>query len=591
MGRRGEAGGVIRQLDAATVAKIAAGEVIERPASVVKELVENSIDAGARRIVVVCRRGGFDLIQVSDDGCGMAPEDAPLAFRRHSTSKLAGVEDLDRVTTLGFRGEALPSIAAVARVEMVTCQAGASSGTRVVVEGGEVVRVEEAAARPGTRVTVWDVLAGLPARRKFLGDAHREGLRCVDVVMRLAAGYPHIAFRLEMDGRLVLSTPGDGRLLETLAALYGSATVRSLIPLGSPEEPYPPGVVFLGGYVGGPATFRTRRTGQSVYVNRRLVRAPGLLGALEAAYGPLLPAGSHPFAILFLEVEPARVDVNVHPTKAEVRLQGEEAVRSFLWQLVKRSLATADLAGPLLDGSCVREEAAGPLLDGHGDAGRIAPTQERVYWPLPTAAGSAPVSREPSRVGQAGPVWDFQISRLRVIGQAMGTYLLAEGPDGLYVVDQHAAHERVYYETMEFPQQSQLLLVPLVIHTGPREREVLAAFAEEVRRAGFEVESWEGDAVALRAVPPWAAGHEEASLRGLLEELEEPLREEVAVHVRRAAAACRAAVRGSVPLGETEAQALLDQLSRCENPWVCPHGRPTVLKVTRADLERHFGRR
>lgn len=590
--------GVIRELDAATVAKIAAGEVIERPASVVKELVENSIDAGARRIVVVCRRGGFDFIQVSDDGCGMAPDDAPVAFRRHSTSKLTGVEDLARVTTLGFRGEALPSIAAVARVEMVTCQAGASSGTRVVVEGGQVVRVEEAAARPGTRVTVRDVLAGLPARRKFLGDAHREGLRCVDVVMRLAAGHPHIAFRLEMDGRLVLSTPGDGRLLETLAALYGPATVRSLIALGPPEEGYPPGVVSVSGYVGGPATFRARRTDQSVYVNRRVVRAPGLLAAVEAAYGPLLPTGSHPFVILLLEVEPSWVDVNVHPAKAEVRLRGEEAVRSFLGQLVKRTLAAADLARPLLDGPSGSEEATAtaPLPTARGPGGEVTPAAgERVRAPvLPaeeSASGPTLRSREASRVGQAGPVWDFQLSRLRVIGQAMGTYLLAEGPDGLYVVDQHAAHERVYYETMEFPERSQLLLVPLVIRTGPREREVLRAFAEEVRRVGFEAEIWEGDAVILRAVPPWAAGHEEACLRALLERLEEPVRGDAGAHVRRAAAACRAAVKGSLPLGEAEARALLDLLSRCENPWVCPHGRPTVLKVTRADLERHFRRR
>jgi DNA mismatch repair protein MutL len=449
------------------------------------------------------------------------------------------------------------------------------------------VRVEEAAGRPGTRVTVRDVLAGLPARRKFLGDAHREGLRCVEVVMRLAAGHPCIAFRLEMDGRLVLSTPGDGRLLETLVALYGPATVRSLISLGPPEEPYPPGVVSLAGYVGGPATFRSRRTDQSVYVNRRVVRAPALLGAVEAAYGPLLPAGSHPFVILLLDVEPSSVDVNVHPTKAEVRLQREQAVRSFLGHLVKRALARADLARPLLDGPSGGEEAtaAGPLPASREGVSVITPLVEE------HGVGPAPASREAVRVGQAGPMWDFQISRLRVIGQAMGTYLLAEGPEGLYVVDQHAAHERVYYETMDFPHESQLLLVPLVIRIGGREREVLGAFAEEVRRAGFEVESWEGDAVALRAVPPWAAGQEEACLRGLLEELEEPVRGEVGVHVRRAAAACRAAVRASFPLGEAEAQALLDQLSRCENPWVCPHGRPTVLKVTRADLERHFGRR
>ncbi|MDI7249730.1 MAG: DNA mismatch repair endonuclease MutL, partial [Bacillota bacterium] len=359
---------MIRQLDAATVAKIAAGEVIERPASVVKELVENSIDAGARRIVVTCRRGGFEVVQVADDGCGMVPEDAPLAFARHSTSKLACAGDLARVGTLGFRGEALPSIAAVARVEMVTCPAGAASGTRVVAEGGQVVAVEEVGARPGTRVTVREVLAGLPARRKFLSDPHREGLRCVEVVMRLAAGYPHIAFRMEMDDRLVLSTPGDGSLPDTLAALYGPDLARSLIPLDPPGEGLPAGVLGVTGYVGGPATFRARRWSQTVYVNGRPVRAPALLGVVEAAYGPLLPPGRHPFVIMFLTLSPERVDVNVHPAKAEVRLQGEEGVRSLLGHMVARALAASDLSAPLLSGG------AGTAAAPEHPEGAVAPT-------------------------------------------------------------------------------------------------------------------------------------------------------------------------------------------------------------------------
>jgi len=580
---------VIRQLDAGTVAKIAAGEVIERPASVVKELVENSIDAGSRRIVVICRRGGFDLIQVSDDGCGMAPEDAPLAFARHSTSKLSCADDLSRVTTLGFRGEALPSIAAVARVEMVTCPPGAPSGTRVVVEGGRVAHVEETAARPGTRVTVRDVLAGLPARRKFLSDPHREGLRCVDVVMRLAAGYPHIAFRLEMDGRQVLSTPGDGRLLDTLVALYGPGTARALIPVCPPEEDYPPGIVSVTGYVGGSATFRTRRWAQALYVNGRAVRAPGLVQAVEVGYGPMLPPGRHPFVILFLTVDPQHVDVNVHPTKAEVRLAREEAVKSLLVRVVTRALGASDMSRPL-----VADTSTGGWEGGPGQAtesrGEVGENKQEAAVTLDLAR-HAGVRVGRTRLGEPGPVWELNFSRLRVIGQAMGTYLLVEGPEGLYVVDQHAAHERVFYEAMEFPQRSQLLLIPLVIETSSREREVLRAFRDEVSRAGFEVEPWEGDAAVVRAVPEWATGHEEACLRELLEELDEPVRGEAREHLRRATAACRAAVKAAMPLDQAEAQALVDQLARCENPWVCPHGRPTVLKVTRADLERHFGRR
>lgn len=577
---------MIRQLDAGTVARIAAGEVVERPASVVKELVENSIDAGARRIVITCRRGGFDLIQVTDDGCGMMPEDAPLAFARHSTSKLASAEDLPRVATLGFRGEALPSIAAVARVELVTCPPGAPWGTRVVVEGGEVVQVEETAARAGTRVTVRDVLAEVPARRKFLADPHREGLRCVDVVIRLAAGYPGIAFRLEMDGRLVLSTPGDGRLLDTLVALYGPETARALIPLAGagdsdrhPGEPAGrggdrPGSPSVAGYVGGPATFRSRRWAQLLYVNGRPVRAPALVAAVESAFGPLLPPDRHPFIILFLTVDPGEVDANVHPAKVEVRLAREDAVRSLLVRAATRALASADMSRPLLGDAAVSPSVG---------AG-AGPEDE-------AAAGSGRQQGAGDLVAQAGPVWEADLSGMRVIGQAMGTYVLAEGPEGVYVVDQHAAHERVFYETMEFPQRSQLLLVPLVVRTDLREREVLRAFREEIGRAGFEVEEWEGDAVALRAIPAWAAGHEERALRDLLEALDEPGQGEVQEHLRRATAACRAAVKAAMTLHQAEAEALLAQLGRCENPWVCPHGRPTVLKVTRAELEHHFGRR
>ncbi|MCL6451553.1 MAG: DNA mismatch repair endonuclease MutL [Acetobacteraceae bacterium] len=595
----------VRVLDQATVSRIAAGEVVERPASVVKELWENAVDAGALRVQVLLEEGGKRLIQVQDDGCGMSAADARLALERHATSKIRDISDLGQLGTLGFRGEALPSIAAVSKLEILTGEEGGLFGTRLVVEGGRLVSVGEAGCTPGTTVWVRDLFFNTPARRAQLRMAAAELASCSEVLAQAALARPSVALSARHGSRLLLATPGRGDLRETVAAVYGAELARGLL-----EARMEAGALRLEVLVGPPALARAGRALQHFSVNGRPVRNPGLRRVLEECFRSLLPSGRHPVALLHIHLPPGGVDVNVHPSKAEVRFLDEEAV----WDAVRRAVGSALARGALAVApgflgssrpAAARPHAAEAPTAVEGGSvcapGRGAATAASTAGPGLEVAEPAGPGWRPAAAGAAGTVLRDELAALEPLGQVGGTYLVAAGPDGLYLLDQHAAHERVYFEAfLSRPgeRSAQPLLVPFTVELGPAEQAQVEARPEVLAAMGFEVEPFGGGALLIRAVPSSLADQAGPALvrdvvgRWLEGESEwrgdqaRP-QEEVAALV---VSACRAAIKAHQSLSREEARALLRDLAACQMPHTCPHGRPILARLGLRELERLFGR-
>jgi DNA mismatch repair protein MutL len=618
----------IRVLPPAVAARIAAGEVVERPSSVAKELLENALDAGARSISVEVAGGGVELLRVADDGAGVAAAEVPLAFARHATSKLADLDDLDRLTTLGFRGEALPSIAAVGEVIFLTRPADAPAGTLLRLAYGEPVEQRSAARAPGTTITVEHLFGQLPARRKFLKARSTEAGHVAHCVTQLALGRPDVCIDLRVDGRAVLSTPGRGDAREALAAVYGPAAARAMLALpegdggwgigdggreaeDSSPNPHPPSPipqVAVRGYVSPPALHRGTRGGLTLFVNGRVVYSRTLLYAVEEAYHTLLPVGRHPLALLWIEVPPDEVDVNVHPTKQEVRFLRERVVFAALQRAVRAVVAEA--AGvPLLAGAGRAlpappgAPATGPLaVPGDDHDG-----QPRGLWDSGDLAGA-----EPGGGGSSLAAFGSRahLAQLRVLGQVAMTYITAEGDAGLYLVDQHAAHERVLLEQLRRNaarrNRIQYLLEPQSVELSPAQAEALRDRDADLGELGFVVEDFGPRTLLLRAIP---AALKPTTIGRVLQETLEAL---AAEGVERGPAhgangddhdsadwrerlclllACKTAVKAGQLLSHEEMRALLEQLDEAELGRTCAHGRPTAVLLTHGQLEREFGRR
>ena len=574
----------IRVLAPETAAKIAAGEVVERPASVVKELVENALDAGASAIAVEVSGGGQELIRVTDDGCGLASEEMELAFARHATSKLTG-DDLLSITTLGFRGEALPAIAAVAEVEMVSRPPGTESAAFVLLDAGAVVERGERGAPAGTSVSVSRLFARQPARRKFLRSPSTEANQIASVVSHYALAYPAVRFSLTLEGRQSLLTDGNGELRDAIAAVYG-ADVAAAMLLVQPGD----GLVAVNGLAAAPQVSRAGRGYVSLFVNGRWIQSRRLAYAVEEAYRGLLMVGRYPIAALHLRLPLEEVDVNVHPTKAEVRFRDESAV----FGAVQRAVRTA-----LLETAPVAVATAAPT----------APTAPFDLSPQPSSPPlwehARALERRQAEAGSAEPSAATGLSTpaetlpaLRVIGQFGSTYVIAEGPDGMYLIDQHAAHERVLYERfcrqrLERAPEVQALLEPLALELSPPRRALLAEQAELLREHGFAIEPFgPGESGYLvRALPASLAGSDPRQavasfLDLMLEEGEGDRRDRVAMSL-----ACHGAIRAGKTLSQEEMRELVVQLEGSEAPNSCPHGRPTMIHMSAELLARQFGRR
>lgn len=532
--------------------RIAAGEVVERPASVVKELIENALDAGAQAIHVEVAGGGVSLVRVSDNGCGLARADAPLALERFSTSKVRGLADLARICTLGFRGEALAAIAAVARVTILTRTAGELEGTRVSAAAGQVV-VEPAASPVGCSVAVSDLFYNTPARRKFLKSLLREAGLCQQTVVRYALAFPEVAFKLTVEGRERLVAP-PATPLERAALAVGREAAGEMLPIA-----WEAGELRVHGLVSSPAIGRSGRDGQYFFLNRRPIRSGLLAVMLERPYAGRLPPGRYPLAAIYIELDPALVDVNVHPRKAEVRFAQERAV----YQAVSQAVGAALSPFPLSAAS----DAPG--------------------WPFPETPTALAMVAEGGVAYEPG-------RRAEALGQVRHTYVVACTDDGLLVVDQHAAHEAVLAEQLLAGSRPQPLTPPVRVELTAREAELLSAHLPVLADLGLEVEPFGGCSFLVRALPePLAVLEVPALLANLLEELAagrtldpDALREKLA-----GKAACLAAVKAGDPLTPQQQQALLDHLLATWSPSTCPHGRPALFALSVEEMERRFLRR
>jgi DNA mismatch repair protein MutL len=642
--------------------QIAAGEVVERPASVVKELLENSLDAGATRIRIEVEAGGRKLIRIVDNGCGMVRDDALLAFERHATSKLRTSDDLLSIATLGFRGEALPSIASVARVTLETRAPEDEAGTLIEIAGGKILRVEEAGLPQGTTIAIRDLFFNTPARRKFLKSETTELQHIAALVTHYALAHATRHFELHTTTQALLVAPAVADAGERLYQIFGAETAGLMLPVtaemdfaraGLPEPPPwkreedyeapDPGYIRISGFVSKPELQRLNRNSIYVFVNSRLIRDRLVLHAMGEAYRNVIPPTSYPVVLLFLEMPPEEVDVNVHPAKTEVRFRQPSFVHDFIRDTVRAALMQARPAASFaaaLTGAPYAGAAASLLLDvspmpgGPGDP-VFGPGREAIGFgagseaepgvedaerfelravPVAPSAGRLEFSAgdaiavgyerepQPSVAGASGVVENptlYSLSTLRPLGQVRDSFILAVNDEGLWIIDQHVAHERVLFEKVMRERdteqvQRQRLLMPLLVDLLPAQMVAFARIAEELERNGFEAEPFGPRTLAVKAAPVGLEGKE---LEQMLEELlavEDRLSQHENAEVRRrriaASIACHAAVKINMPLDRAKIEWLLSELGKTEHPTSCPHGRPIALRYSHKEIERAFQR-
>jgi DNA mismatch repair protein MutL len=637
----------IRTLDEQLVNRIAAGEVVERPASALKELIENALDAGAMRLEIEAEMGGRRLIRVRDDGIGMTRTDALHALQRHATSKIASDADLMRITTLGFRGEALPSIASISRMEILTRAFEEDTGTRIVVEGGEVKSVEEVGAPIGTTVTVRDLFYNVPARLKFLKTVPTELGHMIETVTRYAFAYPDVSFRLVHERQELIFTPGNGDLLTAAASIWGRETVQGMVSVDYERDG-----IRVWGLIAPPHQTRPTRQHQYFFVNLRPVRNKTLTAALDEAYKTLTPEKRYPACILLVGIDPRQVDVNVHPAKIEVRFQREQAVFEAVVNAIRAALLQHGMIPSALPPSASRGQTITPprppdaetihqilmqraglapteavgtpahpetLTDADGTAAfpelHSAAVETPAYpetpanadpfvsarhavAPTPTPADETPPLLETEPLQTTHLPFAHLLDDLYILGQVRNTYIVASTRQGLVIIDQHVAHERVLYEQLCYrrgvqPIPKQHLVTPETLQLSRRDALLLHEKLPELEAIGFELEPFGVDTYLIRAVPAALKGDPVQTLRDVIDELVElsvskrlPIaREQIWVTT-----SCKLAVKAGDPLSMPEMRKLIEDLARTENPYLCPHGRPITIVMTWHEIERKFKR-
>jgi len=669
--------GRIHVLSEAVANKIAAGEVVERPASVVKELLENALDAGSTRIKIHVEAGGKRLIQVTDNGCGMVRDDAMLAFERHATSKIKNAEDLLTVATLGFRGEALPSIASVSRLRLETCVASDSAessgapasgtavaGTIIEINGGKIARVEEAGLPVGTSITVRDLFFNTPARKKFLKAESTELAHIASLVTHYALAHPDKYLELHSATNAMVVAPPVAGYSERVYQLFGKDTLDQLIPVAAMQRleriglPHPPpwrrgeaaeaaededdasssapGEMRLHGFVSKPEIQKLNRNSIFVFVNGRLIRDRLIQHALTEAYRNIIPATVYPVVLLFLELPAGEVDVNVHPSKTEVRFRQQAAMHDFVRDSVRAALMKARPVPQFATEMHARPTATPSLTPGARPSGpETSAAWRALYEPaapegfalqpqtLPPGAGrfhfeggiaieanaAIPVARGVESIPDHGCAPAIEagdedptlasLAALRPVGQIRNSFILAVNEDGLWIVDQHVAHERVLFERILKQRaaqrvESQQLLMPIILELSPAQQAVFAEISEELNRNGFEAEPFGARSIAVKVAP---AGVEAAAIEHVLQELLDQLsREEQSLNLEKvrariaASIACHAAIKVNMPLEQNKMEWLLAELAKTDHPMSCPHGRPVVLRYSVKDIQRAFKR-
>ncbi|WP_404331555.1 DNA mismatch repair endonuclease MutL [Mesobacillus maritimus] len=665
--------GKIKQLDDALSNKIAAGEVVERPASVVKELVENSIDAGSTIVEIDLEEAGMAKIRITDNGGGIEEEDVLIAFQRHATSKIKNENDLFRIRTLGFRGEALPSIASVSRLEMKT-STGETAGTRIMIEGGKVETVEKADSRKGTDITVSDLFFNTPARLKYMKTIHTELGNITDVVNRLALSHPEVSIRLVHNGRRLLYTTGNGDVRQVLAAIYGMNMVKNMIAISGESLDYK-----INGWITLPEITRASRNYISTMINGRFIKNYPLSKAIQEGYHTLLPIGRFPLVLLDIQMDPLLVDVNVHPSKMEVRLSKEQELNQLVTETIKSTFKTKELIPtgftapvpkvekpkteqtffeldhlpekeahtnnprPFNEVGEVREtlsssqeqggSQAGPVDSVDGEQEEFAPTNswsrfsEERHFEQEQVDSSVAIQPQSEEEEQESPVDSradgslslglsdeqfaatakintqeagvpSRVPTLYPIGQMHGTYILAQNEKGLYIIDQHAAQERIKYEYFrekvgQVESELQEMLVPLTFEYSPDECIRITEYLSELEKVGVFLEPFGPNSFIVRAHPQWLPrGEEKETIEEMIEQLLQmkkvdikKLREEAAILM-----SCKGSIKANRHLRNDEIQALLDELRRSSDPFTCPHGRPIIVHYSTYEMEKMFKR-
>ena len=619
----------IQVLDQITIDKIAAGEVVERPASIVKELVENAIDAGATAVTVEIKDGGISFIRITDNGCGISKEEVALAFLRHSTSKIRTVDDLTSISSLGFRGEALSSIAAIAQVELLTKTKECLLGTRYVIEGGVEKKMEDTGAKDGSTFLIRNIFYNTPARRKFLKTAMTEASHVNELMVRLALSHPEVSFEFINNHQSKLHTSGNGKLKDVIYQVFGREIAQNLLEV---DEAF--AGIKVTGYIGKPLISRGNRNYENYYINGRYVKSNTISKAIEDAYKDFTMQHKYPFTVLHFTMNGNDLDVNVHPTKMELRFSKQQEVYQFVYDAVKASLSEKELiprveipeAKTIKD---TQEDRKGPTLPNQQPEEKnldyfMKKMQERVAsYHNQTSQAEVKNTHDIHRAQEQAdriretvtynkPKEDTQlnlfeeklltkenISEHKIIGQVFETYWLVEFNEQLYIIDQHAAHERVLYErtlrglkTRDFT--SQYLSPPMILNLSMQEAQVLKEHMDIFTKIGFEIETFGGDSYAIRAVPDnlFSIAKKELFLE-MLDGLVDGINSSIApdlIAEKIASMSCKAAVKGNSKLSAAEVEVLIGELLKLDNPYHCPHGRPTIIAMTKRELEKKFKR-
>lgn len=583
----------IRILPDSLINKIAAGEVVERPASVVKELIENSIDAAATEIFIDIERAGKRLIRVSDNGSGMPREDALLCFERHATSKIEDEEDLSEIRTMGFRGEALSSIAAVSRVRMITAAEGRMSGTLVEIEGGKVRSVSDAARPAGTTIEVSHLFFNTPARLKFLKSPSTEFSHILAAVSRQAMACPHIRFRLTHNSRPIFDVLPSATLKERAYHLYGAEIADNLLEFDEAQDG-----IGIHGLISPPGFTRSDRLYQEFYINRRYIKNPTLTHALYAAYSNALMKDRHPAAIVFIDMDPALVDVNVHPAKAEVRFKNQSQIHDIVMHAIQRGLGAKAASTAIFRAERVMEAVSDYLSKpAEGTSFTHAVADERFFTPK-THDARPHASSQVSSTEQFG-LYAGDHETLQPLAQIHGSFIIAQSSEGMAIIDQHAAHERVLFEALKEQYgygdiHVQNLLIPEQVELGHADGELLSGRLDDLRRLGLVVEDFGRGAFVIKAVPALLSGSDyRLMLLDILDELrlhDKSRRIEALTDAILSVMACRPAVKVNRALGIKEMQTLIHDLFSCRMPYTCPHGRPTIVRFSIEDIKKMFKR-
>lgn len=594
----------IKVLDQQTIDKIAAGEVVERPASIVKELLENAIDAKATAITIEIKEGGISFIRITDNGCGIGREQIELAFLRHSTSKITTIDDLTRVSSLGFRGEALSSIAAIAQVELITKTASSLTGTRYVIEGGVEKSIEEIGAPEGTTFIIRNIFFNTPVRRKFLKTPATEAGYIGDIIEHLAMSHPEVSIRFINNNQNKVHTSGNSKIKDIIYNIYGRDIASNLISIDSSDN-----ILKLSGYIGKPVISRGNRNFENYYINGRYIKSSIVSRAIEDAYKPYMMQHKYPFTAFHISIDQSMLDVNVHPTKMELRFRNPEEIYPVIFENIKKCLEYRELIPAVTPGNEEKEKITPvkkEIAPEPFEVNRIHNQMQRQETVIYNDEVKMSEIKEnpPEAKPEQLELFDNRLLsekarlRHRLIGQIFDTYWLIEYDNSLYIIDQHAAHEKILYErTMKSLKDkkyvSQQINPPIILSLSLKEEEVLNNYLEHFTSMGYEIEPFGGREYAVRAVP---ANMISISRKELLIEMIDTLSKEAPgiksdmIAEKIASMSCKAAVKGNNSLSVEEANELIDELLTLDNPYNCPHGRPTIISMSKYELEKKFKR-